>query len=535
MDGTLELIVGPSGVGKSTLAEGTTGAYWFTTRPKRLAEESGTEKIFIDLSQYLQLNSNGQFLLNLTFDREQYGLHRSILDDLDNKKKISLTVGTYDTMLRLQGLFPQAHCKGVFALPSEIDSRLRLRGKSSSRISAIVPTLREFLQRGLEPFDEIIFNFHYERRLIANNVVESVEREEFDLRDYTYLGRVALEIDFLAQRYRFTKERGILENILNIVTKTPWAFGDRAGGNMVDHFVYALDPSSPEYKLFVPVFVDKLYTELEIDYDRSPIFLYLHWLADTGGQGDFISYYLAEAWWEAKGMSKFPGLVAQTRTPNEFIEIFNEFQQSEPGETYQDSRARWHRLFLVHNLSEHYLDVIQMVPLYLRQGLRGLQESCSLEKIKSLAEAALNYHSCYPNYYSVYSDDNPLALVSSYYKLLRLTNGRDIGSGADIQQNILSYVLTRTELHLLGLNTLNHSEVPLAVQENVFTVEECNNFRKKVIRILPVFFASYFNLSDIPEINLYASIEPLVLNKVDPRHGMTQREPQLLNRYMFGQ
>lgn len=97
-------IAGPSGVGKTTLADGLlktlSGAQpleSFTTRPRRPSDEGRSEYLFVDDAEFDRMLAAGEFLWHVDVHRARYGTRKASLDR-------AFAGGTYVTVLILEAV-----------------------------------------------------------------------------------------------------------------------------------------------------------------------------------------------------------------------------------------------------------------------------------------------------------------------------------------------------------------------------------------------------------------------------------------------
>lgn len=135
--GTLFVVSGPSGVGKSTLIEKflkhdkrSTFSVSYTTRQKRKNEEDGREYHFVDKDTFLEMIKKGEFLEWETVHENLYGTSKKeVLDALDKGMDIFLDIDV-NGALKIKRICPKA-CL-IFVEPptkEELIKRLTIRGE----------------------------------------------------------------------------------------------------------------------------------------------------------------------------------------------------------------------------------------------------------------------------------------------------------------------------------------------------------------------------------------------------------------------
>jgi guanylate kinase len=151
-DFVLVVLVGPSGTGKSTLAQrlltefqDLTLSVSFTTRPPRPGEVDGRDYHFIDRAQFLRMVERGEFLEWAEVFGNLYGTgigpvqaarrtHRGMVFDIDFQGARQVRARTGDVI-------------GVFVLPpSMAELERRLRGRKTDAPEVIERRLRKAMQ-----------------------------------------------------------------------------------------------------------------------------------------------------------------------------------------------------------------------------------------------------------------------------------------------------------------------------------------------------------------------------------------------------
>ena len=137
--GTLFIVSGPSGVGKSTIlkkvlqdAKGTVFSISWTTREKRESEIDGIDYFFIDEKEFLKKIENNEFLEWAKVHNNYYGTPKKWIQDvLETGKNIILDIDVQGAEnlknMSVQGVF-------VFIAPpsfEELENRIRNRHTDS--------------------------------------------------------------------------------------------------------------------------------------------------------------------------------------------------------------------------------------------------------------------------------------------------------------------------------------------------------------------------------------------------------------------
>jgi len=136
--GTLLVVSGPSGVGKSTVIHALTERMDFhfsvswTTRTMRPGEHDGVDYVFVDRSDFEEGIASGGFLEWAEYSSHYYGTPRQqVLSFLDRGEHVLLDIEN-DGAGQVKRAYPEAVL--VFILPpslEELERRLRNRGDTS--------------------------------------------------------------------------------------------------------------------------------------------------------------------------------------------------------------------------------------------------------------------------------------------------------------------------------------------------------------------------------------------------------------------
>ena len=136
--GTLLVISGPSGVGKSSVVQALTERMTFhfsvswTTRTRRPGEQDGTDYVFVDRARFEQGIADRGFLEWAEYSGHLYGTPRvEVLAHLDRGEHVLLDIEN-DGAGQVKESYPEAVL--VFILPpslAELERRLRDRGDTA--------------------------------------------------------------------------------------------------------------------------------------------------------------------------------------------------------------------------------------------------------------------------------------------------------------------------------------------------------------------------------------------------------------------
>lgn len=114
--GTLFLVAGPSGAGKTTLVSRLIEDHnlhdklsmyvIFTSRPMRKGEIEGVDYHFISSEEFENLVEQGKIFYYVEFDKYRYGYPIELIKDLSNGQSLIMIVGTRDAAENFQKLLP---------------------------------------------------------------------------------------------------------------------------------------------------------------------------------------------------------------------------------------------------------------------------------------------------------------------------------------------------------------------------------------------------------------------------------------------
>jgi len=131
------IIVGPSGVGKSTLINHLTAKYpdmfgfsvSYTTRAPRAGEKHGVNYFYIEKEEFLEMEKQDGFIESCHVHNNSYGTAKSQITSIRESKKIPLLDIDIQGTIKFCKCFPNTNT--LFILPpsiAELEARLRKRG-----------------------------------------------------------------------------------------------------------------------------------------------------------------------------------------------------------------------------------------------------------------------------------------------------------------------------------------------------------------------------------------------------------------------
>lgn len=169
--GTLIVVSGPSGVGKSTLLkralESTPELVFsvsLTTRPPRDGERDGIDYCFVDLDEFERLASEGQLLERAVVHGQHYGTPRDAVHELQGQgRTVILDIDTQGAdQVRASG----EPATFVFVLPPDFESlqqRLTSRGtEDPTSITMRLGRARSEMERASD-YEFVLINDDLER------------------------------------------------------------------------------------------------------------------------------------------------------------------------------------------------------------------------------------------------------------------------------------------------------------------------------------------------------------------------------------
>jgi guanylate kinase len=169
--GLLVVISGPSGVGKSTLAErllerpGFARAVTATTRPPRPGEVDGRDYLFLTPDAFTARVDRGEFLEHAIVHGRRYGTPRDAVREILDRGLVCLLVIDVQGAATLRQKLAQDALFVFLDAPSwpELERRLRGRGAGSQEeLRRRLATAQDELARKPE-FDAVVINDDLER------------------------------------------------------------------------------------------------------------------------------------------------------------------------------------------------------------------------------------------------------------------------------------------------------------------------------------------------------------------------------------
>ena len=169
--GTLLVISGPSGVGKSTLVARLRERVPFhfsvsvTTREPRPGETDGVEYHFVDRDRFQTLTDSGELLEWAEYSDRFYGTPRSeVVDQLESGANVLLDIENRGA-LQVKASFPESLI--VFVAPPSmeiLEERLRNRGDTPAKqVAARLAVAQLQLDEALERYDAVVVNDDVDR------------------------------------------------------------------------------------------------------------------------------------------------------------------------------------------------------------------------------------------------------------------------------------------------------------------------------------------------------------------------------------
>ncbi|MFQ5817106.1 MAG: guanylate kinase [Terriglobia bacterium] len=214
--GTLFIVSGPSGVGKTTLVEhllrrvpDAMFSVSYTTRAPRAGEQNGREYHFVSHAEFDAMSARGEFLEHARVFDDLYGTHRSYLERAQREgKDLILDIDVQGTA---QVKARQADAVCIFVLPPSCEElRQRLRVRRLDTAEAIERRL-EVARREIEQIDAyeyVVVNAERGQAGAEAEAIVQVERGE--RRD----GAVSAAAKALAARCQKAAQRERISAIL---------------------------------------------------------------------------------------------------------------------------------------------------------------------------------------------------------------------------------------------------------------------------------------------------------------------------------
>jgi len=162
MKGTLELLCGPSGVGKSSSFGEKKKAYTYTTREPRPNEVDGVDRRFVSQSEFERLVNEGLILAPYEAFGNRYGFASDLRVALLKGEQVSEQIVPYDAIDDVvNSFFPFGDCKKILFLAGLEDiKRRRIHRKKEdnlrdeSDVNLVLPYVNH-----LNDFDDIFYKF----------------------------------------------------------------------------------------------------------------------------------------------------------------------------------------------------------------------------------------------------------------------------------------------------------------------------------------------------------------------------------------
>ncbi len=182
--GNVFMVVAPSGAGKSTLVNALLArepnirlSVSFTTRPPRPGEQSGREYHFLDVEEFKQRRSAGEFIESAEVHGNYYSTSRIWIEKHVRAGTDVLLEIDWQGARQVKAEF--AHAVGIFIMPPSIDAleaRLKKRGQDSPAVIT-----RRLLAAGSEiahapEFDYVIINEEFDLALAQISAIVAASR-----------------------------------------------------------------------------------------------------------------------------------------------------------------------------------------------------------------------------------------------------------------------------------------------------------------------------------------------------------------------
>ena len=177
-DGTLFIVSGPSGAGKTTLINrartelGRIGIPLYfsvshTTRTIRSGETGGRDYHFVDRPAFEQMVVNGEFIEYAHVHGQMYGTSREeVLTRLSRGEDVILDIDVQGARQIAGNHELRPHSLSVFLFPpsfQELENRLKLRGQNSDEdIAARLEKALDEIEQGLPFYDYVLINDDFE-------------------------------------------------------------------------------------------------------------------------------------------------------------------------------------------------------------------------------------------------------------------------------------------------------------------------------------------------------------------------------------
>lgn len=159
MTGTLELICGPSGVGKSSSHPKPPVSYQYSTRSPRSHEVDGVDKRFVSKSEFNRGVQSGSIVGSHFYYGHRFGYASEIADVLRSGESVRLDVAAYEAVGLLENAFTGFSIRKNLLLAPFHEQEIRLvsRNDSSRTVWSELPNTKKFLDN-FERFDTVRFH-----------------------------------------------------------------------------------------------------------------------------------------------------------------------------------------------------------------------------------------------------------------------------------------------------------------------------------------------------------------------------------------
>lgn len=196
---TLFVISGPSGVGKTTIAQllldsdrAIQRSVSYTTRAPRSGEERGIAYNFVSRDKFAEMDRGGDFVETAQVYEDWYGTSIKTVAETLDLSDVLLVLDTKGCR-SIKTLLPQASCI-IFIVPSDIsDLAARLKRRASETEDVMKKRLAQAkseIKEGLEMADFVVINDDVSKALF--DIVSIVRTTRIRLSDRAELGNKLL-------------------------------------------------------------------------------------------------------------------------------------------------------------------------------------------------------------------------------------------------------------------------------------------------------------------------------------------------------
>ncbi len=194
MSGHLFIVAAPSGAGKTTLVRlllekdpEINVSISSTTRPPRAGESDGREYHFVDVQDFLEMVSRGEFLEWAEVHGNYYGTSKRWIEkEMEAGRDVLLEID-WQGAQQVRKVFPMAI--GIFILPPSLDelkSRLSGRGTDSAETIARRFAAARDEMRHVDEFDYVIINDDLQQALGNLSSIVSASRLQYSTQRQRY-------------------------------------------------------------------------------------------------------------------------------------------------------------------------------------------------------------------------------------------------------------------------------------------------------------------------------------------------------------